>query len=172
MLVLLAHSKPFCERETGISAFHNTEDKFLLWFISCCNKEIWVLNGNFHLWRWWCVCLPGISEGKSEYADLLLFLQLLNNMWWLFDSLNIVGNSKTFFLFELVFGSVFFEQKKPGTPGQKILVVVEGLGPWSSNPACVYRLVSPSLFFLPPLLKHSIGALFISPCRITETLFK
>lgn len=36
-----------------------------------------------------------------------------------------------------------------------------GLGPWSSNPACVYRLVSPSLFFLPPLLKHSIGALFI-----------
>lgn len=56
---------------------------------------------------------------------------------------------------------MFFEQKKPGTPGQKVLVVVEGLGPWSSNPACVYRLVSPSLFFLPPLLKHSIGALFI-----------
>lgn len=30
VLLLLVQAKPFCEREAGISAFHSTEDRFLL----------------------------------------------------------------------------------------------------------------------------------------------
>lgn len=75
---------------------------------------------------------------------------------------------KTFLLFELksylVLGlfSKLFEStsEEPYNSGTEVfVVVVEGLGSQCSDPVCVFRFISPDLFFLSTFFKDRICAI-------------